>query len=432
MSDSSVESPTVVAQDLPEGTEPLRGKVGNGRLIAAFAIAALAWAVPFIGSVAVLLPAKLTMFDAANQPALLGLVSVVGSIVALIANVVFGALSDRTRSRIGGRTGWILAGGVGMSLAVLWVSATDAFPMFLVAWCVMQMFLNMYLAPMTAVIADRIAPRRQGLISAVLGVGTIVAQTVGAIIAGSFVTNPDAGFVVFSAFPVVFAVIFVLLAPDTSNRDVPKPRLTPAVFLQTFSFPTKDARDFYFAFVGRLLLVLGYFMIALFQLNILIEYIGLSATEAGAATQLQGLIGLATGVVAGLIAGPLSDRLGRRKPLVIISTILVAAGLLGPMFSATPGAMILFWTLGGLGMGAYWGVDVALVVQLLPNKETQAKDLAILNMANTGGQILAPAVSAIIVTLAAGSTESYRYLFVVAFVFVLVAAAAILPIRRAR
>ena len=88
-----------------------------------------------------------------------------------MSNVIFGALSDRSRTRIGGRTGWIIAGGIGMSLSVLGLSTTNTFAMFLLVWCIMQMFLNMYLAPMTAVIADRVAPKRQGLISGVLGIG---------------------------------------------------------------------------------------------------------------------------------------------------------------------------------------------------------------------------------------------------------------------
>jgi MFS family permease len=380
----------------------------------------------------VLLPAKLSILDAHNQPALLGIVSVVGSIVALVANVVFGALSDRTRSRFGARTGWILAGGIGMSAAVVLVSATSTFATFLLAWCVMQVFLNMYLAPMTAVIADRVAPRRQGLVSAVSGVSASIAQMAGAVIGGSFVTNPNAGFLVFSLFPVVFATLFVLLAPDTSNRDVPKPRLTGQVFLDTFTFPRKGARDFYWAFVGRLLLVVGYFMVVLFQLNILSSYIGLGSSGAGRLIQIQGVIGLVTGIVAGFIAGPLSDRLGRRKPVVILTTVLAAIGLLFPMLWPSATSMIVFWTIGGLGMGAYFAVDLALVVQLLPNKATQAKDLGVLNMANTGGQILAPAVSALIVTLAGSTGGSYRYLFIVAIVFMIAAAAAIVPIKRAR
>jgi MFS family permease len=83
-------------------------------------------------------------------------------------------------------------------------------------------------------------------------------------------------------------------------------------------------------------------------------------------------------------------------------------------------------------MGAYWAVDVALVVQLLPNKATQAKDLGILNLANTGGQIVAPAVSAIIVATSAQGGNSYQTIFIVALVFVVAAAACILPIKSAK
>jgi MFS family permease len=136
--------------------------------------------------------------------------------------------------------------------------------------------------------------------------------------------------------------------------------------------------------------------------------------------------------VTGLIVGPISDRLGKRKPMVILATILVAIGLVFPMLAPTAVSMIIFWTIAGLGMGAYWAVDVALVVQLLPNKATQAKDLGILNLANTGGQIVAPAVSAIIVATSAQGGNSYQTIFIVALVFVVAAAACILPIKSAK
>ena len=214
--------------------------------------------------------------------------------------------------------------------------------------------------------------------------------------------------------------------------DIPKPKLTARVFFEAFSFPTKGVRDYYWAFAGRFLLVLGYFMVSLFQLNILVSYLGLEASGAGALIQLSGLIGLATGVVTGLIVGPISDRLGKRKPMVILATILVGIGLVFPMLAPTAVSMIIFWTIAGLGMGAYWAVDVALVVQLLPNKATQAKDLGILNLANTGGQIVAPAVSAIIVATSAQGGNSYQTIFIVALVFVVAAAACILPIKSAK
>mgnify|MGYP000843280077 CR=1 FL=1 len=40
------------------------------------------------------------------------MVNSIGAIVALLANIIFGTLSDMTRSRFGKRTPWIVGGGI--------------------------------------------------------------------------------------------------------------------------------------------------------------------------------------------------------------------------------------------------------------------------------------------------------------------------------
>ena len=44
----------------------------------------------------------------------------------------------------------------------------------------------------------------------------------------------------------------------------------------------------------------------------------------------------------------------------------------------------------GLGIGTYLAVDQALMTQVLPNKADAGKDLGVLNVAQAGGQVLAP------------------------------------------
>lgn len=430
MSSSSTPTarPTVPDPAPPSDSgSPLRGRVGNARLGAALSIAGIAWATPFLASIIVLVPAKLQQIDSANKIGDFALVTVVGSIVALLANIVFGAFSDRTRSRFGGRNPWILVGGIGLGLSVAALGFASTFASLLVLWCVLQLFQNMYLAPVTAIIADRIAPRRRGLMSGLLGTSNTVGQAVGAIVGSQFILHIDSGFFVLAFFPVVGAIALVILAPDTSNATDPRSPLTARVFLESFSFPRR-ARDFYWALFGRLLLVLAFFLITNYQLYILTDYIKLSDAGAAAVVSLAGTVSLVTGVVAGLLTGPISDRWGRRKPPVIIATALIGIGALVPLLFPAGWSMVAFSGIAGFGLGMYWAVDVALVVQVLPNKNTQAKDLGILNMANTGGQILAPVVAA----GAIAATGGYQPLFIISVVCAALAAACIIPIRSAR
>ncbi|MFD8735916.1 MFS transporter [Streptomyces sp. NPDC059618] len=407
--------------------KPLRGTVGYVRLITALAVGALAWTVPFMASIIVLLPARLDQLDAAHKVADFATVTVVGSIVALVANVVFGALSDRTRSRFGARSPWIVGGGVGLGLSLAALGAAPTFTVLLLVWCVLQLFLNMFLAPVSAIMADRVAPSRRGMAAGLAGTATIIGQATAAATGAAFIGHPSTGFLALAALPVIGGIVVVLTAPDTSNLDVPRAALTTKTFLETFTFPRKAA-DFYWALSGRFLLVIGYFLIMNYQLFILTDYIHLSDAEAARVVTLAGLVTVVVGIVAGLVTGPLSDRIGRRKLPVIASTGLIGAGALIPFLSAHSWAMLAFAGVGGFAMGMYGAVDQALVVEVLPNKATAAKDLGILNMANTGGQIVAPAIAAAVIAGAGG----YRSLFLVCVIACALAAACIVPIKSAR
>jgi MFS family permease len=416
-----------IAAPAIDDDKPLRGRVGYVRLVAALAVANLAWMVPFMASIIVLLPARLDQLDPAHKVANFATVTVVGSIVALVANIVFGAFSDRTRSRFGARSPWIVAGSIGLGLSLVALGAAPTFPVLLLVWCSLQLFQNMYLAPVSAIMADRIAPRRRGMVSGLVGSATSIGQAAAAVLGAALIAHPSSGFVGLAALPLVGGVVVVLIAPDTSNRDVPKAALTAMTFFDAFTFPRK-ARDFYWALSGRFLLVMGFFLIMNYQLFILTDYIHLSQTDAARVVALSGTVTLVVGIVAGLLTGPLSDRIGRRKLPVIVSTIFIGIGALIPFRYSDSWAMVAFAGVGGFAIGMYFAVDQALVVEVLPNKATAAKDLGILNMANTGGQIVAPAVAAAVIAGAGG----YRSLFLVCIVACAIAAACIFPIKSAR
>ena len=119
------------------------------------------------------------------------------------------------------------------------------------------------------------------------------------------------------------------------------------------------------------------------------------------------LIYVTAAVVTAVCAGVLSDRLGRRRALVSVSSMVLAAGALLLAFWPTwPVAMVAAGVL-GVGFGTYLAVDQALITQVLPSAGDRAKDLGVINIANTGPQALAPAVAAPVVTYLGGYTALY-------------------------
>ena len=82
-------------------------------------------------------------------------------------------------------------------------------------------------------------------------------------------------------------------------------------------------------------------------------------------------------------------------------------------------------TICGIGYGMYMASDEALNVDVLPSKDEAGKDLGILNLANTLGQIVAPLVTSGLVV----ATGSYALVFPVAIIGVIAGAIFILFIK---
>ena len=89
--------------------------------------------------------------------------------------------------------------------------------------------------------------------------------------------------------------------------------------------------------------------------------------------------------------------------------------------------MYLFAGIAGLGYAVYSAVDQALLVDVLPNKEEAGKDLGILNMATTLGQMCGPVImSTIVVAL------GYNFAFPVAIALAIIGCIFIMAIKKVK
>jgi MFS family permease len=95
--------------------------------------------------------------------------------------------------------------------------------------------------------------------------------------------------------------------------------------------------------------------------------------------------------------GKWSDRLARRKVFVTGSGVVMAvAGVVLAAWPTWPGAVLGAIILGA-GFGVYLSVDFALLTEVLPSARDRAKDLGVINIANSLPQVIAPALAAPIV-----------------------------------
>jgi MFS family permease len=226
-------------------------------------------------------------------------------------------------------------------------------------------------------------------------------------------------------FSLVVLTLFVVMNPDYSSRALQREPFTLAEFLKTFWVNPVAHPDFFWAFTGRLLLYTGYFAVTGYQLFLLTDYFHVAHPEQ--VIPILGLLGLFGIIVSTVIAGPLSDRFGRRKPFVFASAVVVSIAFLIPWMWPSITAWVIMTIISGFGFGMFQAVDTALMSEVLPSAKSFAKDLGVVNIAATLPQTLAPGVAGSIV-LAFG----YAGLFPIGIALGILGALAVWPIKATR
>ncbi|MEV3992632.1 MFS transporter [Streptomyces sp. NPDC049837] len=377
----------------------------------------------YMGVGAVLLPTQIAMIDPADKVAILGVVGGVSSVFATAFNPIAGALSDRT----GRRNPWILGGALASFAGLAFLGSVHTALLVGIGWCLVQATMNVYQAAVTAVVPDRIPAARRGTASALVGLGLPIGGTVGVMIASQTSGRLTLGYLVLGAVAAGAALLLTTFCRDAPPRE-PAPSVSRreriAAFLSALAH-----HDFRWAFIGRALMVLGYFSVVGYQLYILDDHIALPAglQPAGAMAILTpvSMVAMALSTVVG---GLLSDRWDRRKVFVGVSAALAGLVMAVPVISPTWTGMLVFSALNGLAFGCFMAVDTAVVTLVLPRAEDAARDMGVLNIANAGPQIVAPFVASVIVTTLGG----YTPLFLLGGALSLLGALAILPIRGVR
>lgn len=371
----------------------------------------------------ILLPAQITaLFGEADKVANLTLVATIGAFCSMLAQPIAGQISDRTRSRFGRRAPWIVIGALAGGLSLVGLAFANSLVGVVIAWSLVQITYNIAQGPLSAIMPDRVPLKRRGTFAALSGIGLMVGALGGQIVGSLFFNSITAGYVTFAAFSLVILTLFIVFNPDYSSKDLPPEPFRVGDFLRTFWVNPIKHPDFFWAFTGRLLLYTGYFAVTGFQLFLLTDYFGVEKPET--VIPMLGLISLVGILLATVVSGPLSDKVGRRKPFVFISSVVTGLALVVPWVWPDLTAWMVFTFVSGLGFGMFQAVDTALMSEVLPSAKSFAKDLGVVNIAATLPQTLAPGVAGAIVL-----SFGYTALFPVGIVLSVLGAFAVWPIK---
>ncbi|MFE9449456.1 MFS transporter [Streptomyces sp. NPDC006739] len=403
--------------------EPVE-RVGRG-WTAALSLANGAIWVGWFGPLQILLASQAKDFapgSGMSKETMLAWVTGVGAVVSLVANPLFGALSDRTTSRRGRRTPWIVAGTAGGALSLLLLAGAGGLWTMTLGWCLVQLTLNAAFAAVTAAVPDRVPRPQRGVVGGWLGAAQILGVVGGTGLATA-AGGIGAGYAACAVFTVVGVLPYVLRHPDLRLAPADRPVWSTRGFLRGFWLSPRRYPDLGWAWLTRFLINLSNSLVLLYLLYYLRDRVHYRNPDQGVLilTAVNGLTLLGT-VVAG---GVWSDRVGRRKPFVVWSGVIMAVATAGlAAWQTWPGAVVAAAVL-GIGFGVFTSVDFALMTDVLPKALDRGKDLGVINVANALPQVAAPALAAPIVTYLGG----YRALYLVSAVIGLAGAVLVDRIR---
>ena len=411
----------------------------------------------------------------AHKGLTLAVVLAPGLIVALLANPLFGLLSDRTPGRLGRRRPYILGGsllnavGLGlMAFAPLLATAdgsgnalAPSLLILMAALMLTQLANNAAAAPFHALLPDMVAENQRGTASGIMGMALFLGQIGGAVVPAFIGFNTSAlasgtqpvsvfesriilGYASVAAVVLVMAALTALtvherpwtrpVAPGLAAGSVRAGRalgltalasllivagplalapmgIGPALDVNTlgvaqlvavtlaalgaayaFDFRPRRDPDFSWVVLTRMLVMMGVYMVQNF-LQYYMQDVARSPNPT-ADTTLFVVILTFTALIASLIAGPASDRFGRKRMVYVSGAFMAVVGaafVLAPYLAPGHVLPIALGAAGvfGLGYGAYVSVDWALVADTLPSEKTFARDMGVWNIGLTIPQVFA-------------------------------------------
>ena len=349
-----------------------------------------------------LLPQQLELIDPVSKVQSFAVVNALAGLVSLFALPVCGALCDRSRSRFGRRRLWLAGGALSFAAGLAVTGEQTTVTGVALAWSASMLGLSAATAGLTAMIADRVPVDQRGVVSSTIYGPQSLGVVTGIALVSAFALPPASGYLVVAALLLASTVPFLARFRDPAYDS--EPALSLRTLLTSMGRSLRN-REFAWAFGGRLLVNLANSLGVCYTLYFLTDDLKVP-DPAGSLLACTALY-LVAGVLASAVAGVLSDRLGRRRIFVALAALLQAAS--GFLLASFPslGVTLVASAVMGAGFGAYMAVDQALITQVLPDAESRAQDLGIMNIGTVVPPALAPLIASFVIT----SDRGYPLLF---------------------
>jgi len=333
--------------------------------------------------------------DATTSSALrgtaLGLITFFGVGIAAVVQPLAGRMSDLSHLPDIRRP--FIVAGVACDvpcLFLLWWAPDVVW--LLVAYVLLQVGSNVAQAAFQALIPDLFKPADRGLASGVKNGLTVVGAAVG-LIGVTIIPQGDRKLWVFAFLALgliagaVLTVLWVPRVPPLSpvqRQKAAGARQGVGELVQTYVGPLRHSA-FGLAVAAQFLFLLGAYAVQRFLRYYLKDRFGLTHISGSFGVALVAVI--LVGIAAAVLAGHLSDRVGRR-PVLEASVIATVVGLVGFAVAPSLTVVAIAGCLMALGVGAFFAVNWALLSDHIPEGRG-ARFYGVANIATAGASALA-------------------------------------------
>lgn len=397
-------------------------------------VAVLAFTIPTAATAALFSFMYTVVLPESQANTAIGITNVFGAFVGAIFAVLIGFLSDRTHTRMGRRNPWILSGAAICTLGLVGLAFADYTAIWSVVlfFCIFQAGLNTFYAAYTALLPDRVHSSLLGRASAYSGFGSLAGTALGSILTQVLVSvfgsaNLKEGFLTLPWLMIIIAIVIVIVLPGADLRAKQNDRDGALASVAKSQFRIPKDRDFWLAYFGRFAIVLGVMLILQTATQILRYHLGLSVAGAASVGAVAGLLMAGAGAVSSLFAGFISDKIGKRKPLIAFTVAFFILGAALLAFSNSVTVYYLYTICAALSYGSFQAIDQALMVEVLPDKEHVAQDMGMLGTTNTLTGVIAGGLGALLI-----GVLGYEMLFVISGVLAFIGILIFIPIKRVK
>ncbi|MFG1996872.1 MFS transporter [Actinoplanes sp. NPDC048988] len=405
---------TLASEEQEASPPPVPAKV-DGTYIWLIVAAQFGVFVAFITPVAISLAIRVGQLAPGHEE-YLGYITGAGALVVVLLGPIPGILSDRTRTRLGRRRPWMIGGTLLGVVSLIVMAVAPSVWILGLGWILAQMGWGTVLGNLQNSTADRLPEEQRGRVAGLSGFAQQIGPVLGVVLAGGLAGDSRLLFLVPGAVGVVLVALFVVVVAEPDSRGREHAPLTARALGAKFLYDPRRHPDYSWNWLGRFLFYFGLTLNTTFTAFFFASRLEVTVEEVAGLIAVLGGFGILATAAGAIGGGFLSDKLRRRRVFVLTSGTVFGTGAL--LMALAPSTPLLFAgsLICSLGIGGFAAVDQALLLDVLPERETDAgRYMSITGFATSIPQALGPFVAPVFLAVGAGGGEkNYTLLYLVA------------------